>query len=109
MPAPAISTSWNTMSLASVLGSLAGMITVVSFVPQVVMVWRTRRTRDLSFGAFALLASGAFLWFVYGVLIGAWPVIVTNGLVAVLVGAILVAKLRFDSLEQPESSAERSM
>jgi MtN3 and saliva related transmembrane protein len=97
------------MSLAAVLGSLAGTITVVSFVPQVVLVWRTRRTRDLSFGAFALLASGAFLWFIYGVLIGAWPVIVTNGLIVVLVGAILVAKLRFDSLEQPEPQGDRPM
>lgn len=95
------------MSLAAVLGSLAGTITVVSFVPQVVQVWRTRRTRDLSFGAFALLASGAFLWFVYGILIRAWPVIVTNGLIVLLVGAILVAKLRFDALEAPEPPKRR--
>lgn len=97
------------MSLAAVLGSLAGTITVVSFIPQVVLVWRTRRTRDLSFGAFVLLASGAFLWLIYGVLIGAWPVIVTNGLIVLLVGAILVAKLRFDSLEHPESQVDRPM
>lgn len=97
------------MDLAAILGTLAGTITVVSFIPQVMQVWRTRRTRDLSFGAFALLASGAFLWFVYGVLIGAWPVIVTNGLIVLLIGAILVAKLRFDALEHPEPPADRPM
>lgn len=84
------------MSFTAFLGFVAGTITVVSFVPQVVQVWRTRRTRDLSFGAFALLASGAVLWLAYGVLTRDWPVIATNSAVLVLVGAILVAKLRFD-------------
>jgi hypothetical protein len=46
--------------------------------------------------AFALLALGAVLWLLYGVLIRAWPVIITNGSILVLVGAILAAKLRFD-------------
>lgn len=84
------------MSFTVFLGFMAGTITVVSFIPQVVQVWRTRRTRDLSFGAFALLASGAILWLAYGVLTRDWPVIATNFAVLMLVGAILVAKLRFD-------------
>jgi MtN3 and saliva related transmembrane protein len=80
----------------SLIGFLAGCVTVVSFVPQVVRVWRTRRTRDLSAGAFVLLAVGAVLWLAYGVLTDDWPVIVTNSVVGVLVLAILAAKLRFD-------------
>lgn len=83
------------MNLTPLLGFLAGTITVVSFVPQVVRVWTTRRTRDLSFGAFALLASGAGAWLAYGVLLRDWPVITTNALVLLLVGMILVAKIRF--------------
>ncbi|MBD0320701.1 MAG: SemiSWEET transporter [Gemmatimonadetes bacterium] len=80
----------------SLIGFLAGCVTVVSFVPQVVQVWRTRRTRDLSSGAFLLLALGAALWLAYGVLTRDWPVILTNSAVGLLVCAILVAKLRFD-------------
>lgn len=82
--------------MTALLGFVAGAVTVVSFLPQVYQVWHTRRTRDLSFGAFALLGSGAGLWLTYGVLTRDWPVIVTNVSVVVLVGAILVAKLRFD-------------
>jgi MtN3 and saliva related transmembrane protein len=84
------------------LGYLAGCITVVSFVPQVLRAWRTRRTRDLSLGAFTLLASGAVLWLAYGLMIGDWPVIATNLAVLVLVSAILVAKLRFDGTSPAE-------
>ena len=84
------------MSPVALIGFLAGCVTVVSFVPQVVQAWRTRRTRDLSFGTFALLGTGAVLWLTYGALIGDWPVITTNLAVLAMVSAILVAKVRFD-------------
>ena len=37
------------------LGYVAGMVTVASFLPQVVRAWRTRQTRDLSLASLALL------------------------------------------------------
>lgn len=83
------------MDWISLLGFAAGLITTVSFVPQVVRVWRTRSVADLSLGTFALLISGAALWLLYGVLIGDGPVIVTNLAVGLLIAAILVAKVRF--------------
>jgi MtN3 and saliva related transmembrane protein len=83
------------MTLASYVGFLAGCVTVVSFVPQVWRVWRTRQTRDLSLGAFCLLATGAALWLTYGVMVADAPVILTNSVVGVLIVAIIVAKLRF--------------
>jgi MtN3 and saliva related transmembrane protein len=84
------------MDFGTVVGFVAGCVTVVSFVPQVVRIWRTRQTRDLSFGTFALLGTGALLWFLYGLLTAAWPVVFTNAAVALLVGIILLAKVRFD-------------
>ncbi len=77
------------------LGFFAGILTVLSFLPQVIRTWKTRRTHDLSLGMFALLVTASSLWIVYGIVIDDWPVILTNlGMVA-LNGAIGVAKLRF--------------
>src|SRR6266699_956234 len=77
------------------LGYFAGVLTVASFLPQVIRTWRTHHTRDLSFAMFALLVTASTLWVIYGIVIGNWPVILTNlGMVA-LNGAIGVAKLRF--------------
>jgi MtN3 and saliva related transmembrane protein len=88
-------TSTVAMTFTALLGALAGTVTVVSFIPQVIRVWRTRRTRDLSMGAFLMLGTGAVLWFSYGLLTGDPAVIGTNLIVGLLVSAILVAKLRF--------------
>jgi MtN3 and saliva related transmembrane protein len=77
------------------LGYVAGTLTVVSFIPQVYRTWKTKHTKDLSFGMFALLVTACSLWAIYGIIIKDWSVILTNlGMVA-LNGAIGVAKLRF--------------
>ena len=77
------------------LGYAAGVITVASFLPQVVRAWRTRQTRDLSLGSLALLITAGSLWIVYGALSRDWPVVATNaGMVALLV-LLAGAKARF--------------
>lgn len=77
------------------LGYFAGSLTVVAFLPQVIRTWRTRQTRDLSLGMFALLVTASSLWILYGFVIGSWPVIATNiGMVA-LNGALVTAKVRY--------------
>jgi MtN3 and saliva related transmembrane protein len=77
------------------LGYLAGTLTVVSFIPQVYKTWKTKETKDLSFGAFALLVTACSLWAIYGIIIDDWSVILTNTGMVLLVGSIGVAKLRF--------------
>jgi MtN3 and saliva related transmembrane protein len=77
------------------LGFFAGILTVVSFLPQVIRTWRTHRTHDLSLGMFALLVTASSLWIIYGIVIEDWPVILTNMGMVALNGAIGVAKLRF--------------
>lgn len=77
------------------LGYFAGVLTVASFLPQVVHTWRTKRTEDLHLGMFVLLVTACSLWIVYGAIIGSWPVILTNAGMVALNGSLAVAKLRF--------------
>jgi MtN3 and saliva related transmembrane protein len=77
------------------LGYLAGTLTVVSFLPQVIRAWKSRQTRDLSLHMFAILITASTLWVIYGAIIGDWPVIVTNVLMVALNSGIAVAKVRY--------------
>jgi len=61
------------------LGYVAGMVTVASFLPQVVRAWRTRQTRDLSLASLALLITAGSMWILYGALSRDWPVAGTTG------------------------------
>ena len=78
------------------LGYLAGFLTVVSFLPQVVRTWKTRRTKDLSMGMFGLIIAASILWIVYGAITSDWPVILTNSGMIALNGALAVAKVRYE-------------
>jgi MtN3 and saliva related transmembrane protein len=77
------------------LGYFAGMPTVGSFLPQVIRVWRTRQTRDLSLSMFALLSTASSLWIIYGAITKDWPVVLTNVGMVTLNGAIATAKVRY--------------
>lgn len=81
------------ISLADLVGAVAGTLTTVAFLPQVIKTWRSRSTKDISLVMFLVLCLGVALWLAYGVMLGAWPVIIANGLTLVLAGVILWLKL----------------
>jgi len=80
---------------ATLLGLMAGLLTTVSFVPQVVRTWKTRSTGDISLVMFITFSAGIALWTVYGFLIQSLPVILTNSITFLLAAAILVMKIRY--------------
>ena len=74
----------TTDSWIIVVGTVAGFCTTFAFVPQLIKIWR-QGGRDLSYGMLALYLIGAMLWFVYGVLLHAQAVIVTNFATAIVI------------------------
>jgi MtN3 and saliva related transmembrane protein len=44
---------------------------------------------------YSLFTTGVALWLVYGILLGAWPIIIANSVTLLLAGLVLVLKLRF--------------
>ena len=77
------------------VGAAAAMITTLCWVPQALHILRTRETRGVSLPAYNAFAAGTFLWLVYGLLLGSWPVIGANLVTLVLVLAIVGLKLRY--------------
>lgn len=86
------------LSVAAInlIGSLAAICTTISFVPQLGRVWKLRSAREISLIMFLVFSIGVFLWLVYGILIGSFPVILANAITLALSLAILGLKLRFD-------------
>ena len=85
------------MGTTTVVGFFAGFLTTISFLPQVVKTWKTRSASDLSLGMFSVFSVGVLFWLVYGFLIQEPPMIIWNSVTLILVLAILVMKLKFDS------------
>lgn len=81
--------------LDAFIGSLAAILTTVAFIPQAWMTWKSRRADGVSLGMYTIFTSGVALWFIYGMMIDSWPVIIANFLTLLLALFILVMKLRF--------------
>jgi len=77
------------------IGLAAGFLTTISFVPQLLKIWKTRSAEDVSKKMFLAVAAGVFLWLVYGIILGEWPIIIWNSISLVLAAAILALKLRY--------------
>jgi MtN3 and saliva related transmembrane protein len=84
-----------TSQTITLIGFIAGALTTLSFVPQVLHTWKTKRCDDLSFGMLLAFGIGVALWLVYGVLLRALPIIVANSVTLVLIAAIGLMKRRF--------------
>ena len=83
------------METVSYVGYAAGALTVVSYFPQAMRAWKTRKVDDLSWGMVGMLVVAGALWIVYGVMSNQMPVILTNTGTVVLTAAILIAKFKF--------------
>jgi MtN3 and saliva related transmembrane protein len=67
-----------------VCGTVGGFCTTFAFVPQVVKIWR-QGGRDLSYAMLFLYLLGVSLWLVYGILLHATAVTITNAATLTLI------------------------
>lgn len=81
--------------LFEVVGSIAAFITTFAWLPQILKILREKQARDISLVTTAALATGIFLWIVYGLAIGSMPVILANTVSFLFVAVIVGLKLRF--------------
>ncbi len=78
------------------VGFLAGLLTTIAFLPQLLKVYRSKSAKDISLPMFLLFTSGVLLWFLYGVFLREPPIMITNAVTFILAVTILALKLRYD-------------
>lgn len=83
------------MSQTELIGFLAAAFTTCSFIPQAWLTFRTRDVSGISLGMYCVFTLGVALWLFYGLLLGAWPVVIANAITLALAIAILLMKLRY--------------
>ena len=85
----------RTSALTDLIGFAAATLTTASFVPQAWLTFRTRDVSGISLGMYGAFTLGVALWLLYGLSLGAWPIVVANAITLALAVSILVMKLRF--------------
>ncbi|QRG78416.1 SemiSWEET transporter [Citrobacter sp. R56] len=88
------------MDYINIIGFIGGGCTTISFIPQVVLVLKTKSTKDISLMMYSIFVFGISLWLLYGILSGALPVVIPNLITFVLAGSILFMKVKNEIIQK---------
>ena len=83
------------MSVIEILGLAAGTITSITFLPQVIRIWKTKSVKDLSMAMVLLLVAGTICWLTYGLLNKDTAIIYTNVIVLIMSFTIFYFKIKY--------------
>lgn len=62
-----------------IIGSIAGLLTSVAAIPQVIKVFKEKKVENLSLLMISITTLGVFLWVIYGMIKNETPIIISNG------------------------------
>jgi|TARA_B100001964_G_scaffold34116_1_gene36337 MtN3 and saliva related transmembrane protein len=80
----------------TMIGLLAGTLSIIALIPQVWKTYITKHSKDLSMKWLLLTFISQLLWFTFGMLSNVLPVILTSSLTCVMTSSLIIMKRKFD-------------
>ena len=83
------------MEFITISGLIAGALTTIAFLPQLIKTWKSKSAKDVSIEMLIVFSLGVFLWLIYGIYLNALPIILANLLTLIFNLIILGLKIRY--------------
>ena len=83
------------MNFESLIGYAATILISIAFLPQVYKVWKTKSVEDISLPTFILLMGSTALWMTYAGMRSDIPLLITNIILGINQGSILLCKILY--------------
>lgn len=83
------------MDFLTILGLVAGALTTIAFLPQLIQTWKSKSAKDVSLQMLIVFSIGVFLWLIYGIYLQALPIILANFVTLIFNLVILGLKIRY--------------
>ncbi|MDO8552236.1 MAG: SemiSWEET family transporter [bacterium] len=83
--------------LTTIVGTLAAITGTCLMLPQLLKTLKTKSVKDVSWGMLILYFFNCIFWLIYGLLLGAVPIIITNVIAIVISIAQIVLQVRYSS------------
>ena len=80
----------------TIVGWLASICMVLGYLPQAWHTIRTRNTDGIAMPTFLLLGAGSVFFVIQGLLLGNWPLVVTNSITTVSSAIVFALKVHND-------------
>lgn len=83
------------MDWQQILGLFAGGVIAVSFLPQIIKLFRLKSAREISLPFTLLQLCGGFMWLAYGIILSLPAVTITNIVNIILVLLMVIARIKY--------------
>jgi len=86
--------------IINIVGYAAAICMVCGYLPQAVHTIRTRDTDGIAMPTFLLLAFGSIFFVIQGLMLGNWPLIITNTITTVSSVIVFAIKVHNDRMKK---------
>jgi len=83
------------MSWIEVVGHTGAFLSSITLMPQVYKAWQSKSVGDLSLAMMVIVFTSTIIWLIYSVNLNLWPVIICNGIIAILSLMLIYFKFAF--------------
>lgn len=84
----------------NIIGYTASICMILGYLPQAVATIRTRNTDGIAMATFCMLGLGSIFFVVQGIVLGNWPLVITNVITTICSVIIFGIKIHNDSLKK---------
>lgn len=86
----------DTALWTAIFGWAASISMILGYMPQAIVTIRTRDTDGIAMPTFVMMGLGSLFFVIQGILIGNWPLVVTNVITTICSVIIVSIKVRND-------------
>ena len=83
--------------LVESIGTIAAVLTTLSFLPQVIKTYKEKNAENLSMLMLVVFFLGVLLWLVYGIVKHSLPLIIANIITGILTVVLIYFKVLYSS------------
>jgi MtN3 and saliva related transmembrane protein len=90
--------------IINIIGFTGGFLSIIKMCPQIIKIFKSKSTGDISMGFLILGICAALTNLFYGILIVKWPIIMQTSIIFIQTAIIVCAKLYYDRSDQNDQS-----
>jgi len=82
--------------IADLVGFIAGILTSINIIPQIIHSIKTKKVEDVSLWMFIIYDIGLLLWITYGIMILSYPIMIMDGIACLSSLLMTYIKIRYN-------------
>jgi len=96
----------NKELIANITGYIGGTFSIIAFIPQAYLTWKTKQTQGISLTSYIFFVISGSLWIVHGILLNDICMVIFTAIGGFFVVLVIVFKIKYDRQQKQTNDEE---